>query len=557
MTRCYVQEVVRKLSPGVVPDVDEDLDQYIVDQKNDCGVDFIYRTEGHVLIIQCKYHGPEKSEKEAEFSHFCEVLDRLFDKNVRKHENLEALVSEINWDTDTFDLRYISLGRVSDGIRRREDKGVVWDKFKDIDERCELRCIDEAGLNEEFREALSLEKGIVEEIEIPFSEASNGYWVEYVGEKRRAFVGAINGAQLANLCTRYRSRLFNLNIRNYVGNTSTNKGIIETAVNRADEFFFFNNGISAMATGIEANVKTGKIRCRQFSIVNGAQTAKSIAKAHRKNPEVVKSVDVLIRLSEIQLKDSDFIGLTTKYNNTQNAVRISDFRSNDKVQLSLSNHFGQLTRNGVKFNYKNKRSEREGNSIPIGMEDFIKTIFSFRFGPADAFGGNSHLFDTSPTGGYFKIFGDGTQPLSNHQFNELAGVWLICEKAGEYLKQLKVAYAEGPDALSAKGALERRWLYFFAFGELLRNTYSKDGDGLGAQIVKLADPRKILEQKAFEVIKEYADNAAALLVLQYGQESAKEEFAHRNWFRDSQTIEKIKSQIRLSPLYKKLPKLIA
>ncbi len=35
-----------------------------------------------------------------------------------------------------------------------------------------------------------------------------------------------------------------------------------------------------------------------------------------------------------------FVREVTKYNNTQNAVKIADFRSNDRVQKDLAHRFG-------------------------------------------------------------------------------------------------------------------------------------------------------------------------------------------------------------------------
>src|SRR5215472_15624011 len=71
MTRFYVKSIVGKLTPGLVPDADEDIDDYIVDGSNDGGVDFIYPSEGRVLLVQSKYRGPDKAEDSEAFTHFC------------------------------------------------------------------------------------------------------------------------------------------------------------------------------------------------------------------------------------------------------------------------------------------------------------------------------------------------------------------------------------------------------------------------------------------------------------------------------------------------------
>lgn len=558
MTRFYVNEVVRKLTPGLVPDVGEDIEQYLVDRTNDCGVDFIYKNENRVLIIQCKYHAAGKNESEADFVYFCEVLTRLTDTKEKKHEKLADIVHDVDFANDTFDLRFITLGRTTDAMQHRADGDISHKRYPEIDERADLRLINEQGLNEEFREALSAEKGIQDEIEIQFAKSHDGnWWVEFDGGGRRAFVGVVNGAQLANLVRRYKTRLFNLNIRNYTGDTSTNKGIAKTASESPENFFFYNNGLAAMATGIVADAEVGKIRCRQFSIVNGAQTAKSVEKAQRKFAEQVRKVNLLVRLSEVDLKETEFIAQTTKFNNTQNAVKISDFRSNDKVQQSLNAHFSRLSRGGKKFFYKNKRTEGNDNCIPVGMEEFAKTVYSFNFGPADCAGGASHLFDTSPQdGGYFKLFGDETQPLSQETFNQLAGRWFLCEKANEVLKTFKSAYEEGDDATLAKNALERRWLHFFAVGELLRFVYGKDVHLLATHLEKLAEPNRAQDEKVVAVIQEYSDASASLLMSIYKKDSAAEGFSHRNWFRDTKTLTSVRDGIRFQPMYKKLPRLI-
>lgn len=78
------------------------------------------------------------------------------------------------------------------------------------------------------------------------------------------------------------------------------------------------------------------------------------------------------------------------------------------MQLDLRKKFDQLpSLGGKKFSYKNKRSgERERDVIPISMEEFVKTLYAFLYGPDDVFGGTGHVFDATKGGGYAKLFGD-------------------------------------------------------------------------------------------------------------------------------------------------------
>jgi hypothetical protein len=157
------------------------------------------------------------------------------------------------------------------------------------------------------------------------------------GDTRSCYVGRVSGAELANLFSKHRSSIFSLNIRNYIGDTATNKAIKKTAIGVPEEFFFFNNGISALAESIAPDTKDPRIlRCKNLSIVNGAQTVRSLHKTQTDNPVAAKKTQVLVRITETQSKktthEREFLDSVTKFNNTQNAIKLSDFRSNDKIQ---------------------------------------------------------------------------------------------------------------------------------------------------------------------------------------------------------------------------------
>jgi AIPR protein len=51
-----------------------------------------------------------------------------------------------------------------------------------------------------------------------------------------------------NLYKKEREKLFAYNIRSYMGKKGINRDIIETARNSAADFYYFNNGVSAICT---------------------------------------------------------------------------------------------------------------------------------------------------------------------------------------------------------------------------------------------------------------------------------------------------------------------
>lgn len=566
MTRAYLETILRKLNPGLVPDDSEDFEASFADGPSDAAVDFLVRAEGHVLIIQTKYHARGKTEKEHDFNHFCDVLSRLnpeLGKKYKVSEKVRELASDINWETDTFELQFITLASANDNIRARESAGQQQVKeLPGIEDRVDVIFYDESDLNQRLREADSAGERIAEPVVIRFSgQKAAPPWITYESSDGRiSYIGYVKAAEFRNLYAKHRYRLFAQNIRNYVGDTSTNKGIIKTALDEPDNFFFFNNGIAAVASKIEPSTEKGEIRCEQFSVINGAQTVRSLAKAHTRNPASSSGAAVLLRLSQVSFKhdtsEESFLDNVTRYNNTQNAVKVSDFRSNDDVQRALAKKFSGLSRGGKQYWYKNKRTgEPDSRKISIGMEEFAKTVFAFQFGPSDMFGGTSHLFDIGARGGYAKVFGDDDgqvwSTVNDVQFNFLAGIWFLCEKVREELKEEKSRLAEGAkddDAAVVRYALERRWLVFFTVGEWLRKRYELEKADLKTEIARLAKPKWLDDQgdRVTQIIGRYTCLACETLVKVYRSAKKSATFAHRNWFRSQDTLKEISTEIRFS-----------
>lgn len=498
MTRVYVDRVLRVIDPGMVPDDEYDLDAALVDGKDDYGVDYVFRNQNRVLIIQSKYHKHGAIEPVESLSHFCDVLLRLYSRKAKMNAKLREATSDFDWAADWFDLHFLSLGTFGDPLRKRAEQGVsAVAGLQLVEDRSEITALSEPDLNVRLREALSA--GETSEDAVPVSFTRVDEQTPYLGFElangRSSFLGCIGGSQLAEMYRQYKYRLFALNIRDYVGDTSTNKAIMDTASKKPGDFFFFNNGVSAIATSIEQSPdEENVLLCKRFSIINGAQTVRSLWKAHEKNAQSVRDVQVLLRVSSFSLgKDPDFLQDVTRYNNTQNSVRISDFRSNDPVQRALQRAFADLpSRGGKPFWYKSKRSyERSTIKIPISMEEFAKTIHSFRLGPDDMFGGTAYLFDTSTSGGYAKVFGDGEHVwtgLTDEDFRLLAGTWFLCEQVRAEWKTQKEAKLAVATSEDVKNALERRWLVFWTCGELLRLIYSARSDDLDLALRRLYKP---------------------------------------------------------------------
>ena len=535
-----------------------------------------------------KYRARTYTEKASEeFDHFCDVLSRLHPQLGAKHKKNEKLLQslvDVDWDNDSFRLEFVSLGKDSNDVRARENRGIQPIKdWPGVEERADITFHSQTDLNQELRGALDVKEGVPGTLELRFSSDQRNYppWLPHKNsEDRMSYIGKISAGELNRLCQDPKSRhnIYAMNIREFIGDTATNKVIIDTALHNAHNFFYFNNGISAVATKIEADEEHNTLRCDGFSIINGAQTVRSITKAFAKKanyPDDFKDCyptqcDVLIRITEIAYDKSDdegdFITNIIRYNNTQNAIKASDFRSNDPVQRQLHDKFAKLSLNGKKIDYKNKRTgDRKGGKISIGMEDFIKTVHAFRFGPHDYFGGTKHLFDTSVDGGYRKLFGDATAvwtDLEHSDFEQLAGSWFVCEMVKSQWKDLRAEYVteeekkaeerlqEGrpPERPIAKQSLERRFLVFYTVGRMLDAKCQSENTTLGTVLKKLSKPKWSADRNSKEAkgVSEYTEEACQLLMRTYHRVSEHPAFTQRNWFRKRETLEGIVDDISRS-----------
>src|SRR5262249_31859401 len=107
--------------------------------------------------------------------------------------------------------------------------------------------------------------------------------IELENADYRSCVLVVDALKLVNLYRQYKGRLFTLNIRNYLGNTATNKLLIKTLRDEPSHFYYFNNGISCLAEKLEP--EEDRVVTKGLQIINGAQTIRSLVKAADRNKQ--------------------------------------------------------------------------------------------------------------------------------------------------------------------------------------------------------------------------------------------------------------------------------
>jgi AIPR protein len=194
-----------------------------------------------------------------------------------------------------------------------------------------------------------------------------------------------------------------------------------------EDFFFFNNGITATCSDYEEIA--GGVRAHDFQIVNGAQTVSTLGPVlTKKNNDDVFVLLRLIRTGDKYAHKTVFADQVTRYQNTQNPVRVSDFYSNDPFQLWLESNLARsLSGKGVvpEFHYVRKRgvTPKKGVGRPLTMEELALLRHAVLNGPSLSYGAPKSIWDpaTKPNQ-YWRALGRAGESCDAWSNEEVAQV---------------------------------------------------------------------------------------------------------------------------------------
>lgn len=424
----YLNEIFQKTY-----NIDADaIEQGIVDNANDKGIDFITIDDDKVYIIQTKYQ--YKPLKEIpDFINLPESIKTDLYKNTCNAE-LKAYFTEIKRKKNLeYNLLFVTTEKVSNEEEEYYASLVNNEhiQFSIIDStklRAEYESIKTMGDNPPDRVSLNL--GNEDVLELNTISPNETILITQKGSKLK---GLYQNRE-------YRERLFNLNIRQWLGKNTVNKGMIETLETTPDKFFYYNNGITAICEDYRWDKEKQILECTKFQVVNGAQTLTTIAK----EPETIdlSNVKVLIKIVKADKytsgdKESSLAFNIVKNNNSQTVIKSIDFRSNDAIQIAIENNVKEYKLKypleypmAKEVVYKRKRRLNEPKKKTIAMENVAKTYYCMFLNPPDVYLSSKKMWDISENGHYYKIFGVNGQKvntISDEEFYKLfASYYIYC-----------------------------------------------------------------------------------------------------------------------------------
>jgi hypothetical protein len=192
--------------------------------------------------------------------------------------------------------------------------------------------------------------------------------------------------------------------------------------------------------------KTRKLKVAKLQVVNGAQTLGAIKHA---DPEAASEALVLVKLTAVKHahRETGLAASLIKTNNTQNTLRVPDFRSNDKIQIWLEQKFKNTKARGemLQIVYGRKRPYPRSTSSQtlLKLQDLGKIRHAWYHDPRMPIAEPARLFQLPEENGLYGFsFGSDGELVdiwSEDQFRETLLAIYAYNRIRQELQKLQAA----------------------------------------------------------------------------------------------------------------------
>lgn len=349
LTRSYAALSLLNFSDANV----SDAAQSITDGGNDDGIDAIYVSEAHkkIYIAQSKWLGnTQKGIQLPEFTRFRDGVKRVInlvwdEKNSDLHghrEKIDLFLRDIDTEIVLI-FCHNSEHVLSEDIIRAKDE-----YLREANKYGELVKFEEFTLRDARETARSRTRP--ENINLSLMLKNWGL----IERPYKSVYGAIAGTELVTWIENNRERLFAENLRFGIEKSEVNDGIRQTVREEPAHFWYFNNGVTAICDEIVkqpvggSSTDSGVFDVKKISIINGAQTISSLARAKMDGANL-DDIFVHLRIISLSGTPDNFSTDVTTANNTQNDLSPIDFVAADPQQDRIRREARQL---GLLYTYR-------------------------------------------------------------------------------------------------------------------------------------------------------------------------------------------------------------
>ncbi|UAJ73016.1 AIPR family protein [Synechocystis sp. PCC 7339] len=373
-----------------------------------CDLVFIDRDNGTVVVIQSEIyeHSNKLTAKKNKASDLHTAASYIFNNSIESiPDGLKQVVQEIRELLNNDEIELIQFWFV----HNRPESEIIKDELTSVTNSV-LASVKANYKNSSVINIASLEVGkntvdawyhslensilVSDEFSLTISEGFSikaGEW--------EAFVTCIPIAWLHEQFQTYKDNLFSANVRGYLGRTKNHKninnGIRLTALENPENFWVFNNGITVLVHDFKEiqddSTSLKKLIINGLSIVNGAQTTGAIGNLDNEPEETG-----FVQIRFIKCPSKDTVKKIIEFNNRQNEIEPSDYRSNDHIQKRLRQEFESIPNT----TYYGRRGGSEdiirrpnrGTNIFLSLDTVAQSLASFHQDPVIAYNNKADIW---------------------------------------------------------------------------------------------------------------------------------------------------------------------
>lgn len=295
---------------------------------------------------------------------------------------------------------------------------------------------------------------------------NGGYQI--IGDNWTSYMTAIPLTFLYDSYRAHKDDLFSSNIRGYLGSlnkkNNINNGIKRTVESSPSNFLIYNNGLTILVNKI-SEISHENIKITGMSIVNGAQTTGAIGSVLNSPRE-----DALVSVRFIKCDDPKILRDIIEFNNKQNVVASSDFRSTDEIQDNLRRQFSEIRSVvylGGRRGGSDDKIKRYSNLIPHDL--VAQCLSAFHQDPNTAYNRKKEIWENNTL--YSTIFSEKT--TARHMLF-VYSLYQAIEKKKENLKLSKTNLSTTDrdiyEYLSIRGST---WVLLAAIASSMDNILNK------------------------------------------------------------------------------------
>lgn len=427
-------------------DFDDFVKDHIVDMANDLGNDAIFTNQKNkeIIIFQFKFSKNRllTTNEILKNKKFVDWMLEISNENLAPNHKLKRIINEEispiltndGLENNKYSITFYYIDNNFEGMIKTDIKA-LYNNYQDKGINFQIKFYDHRDIEELYDDVL------IPKNDVELKIAENEFFIKdykYYDEAETN-IGTIVTTIIANslkpIIEEKKELLLALNVRYYKGENDINSKIRdEYSKGKKSNFWILNNGINAICEDFEI-IGGDRIKIKNFQIVNGGQTVKTLTRIVNDLPD---EVQILMRLTKIKdkAKTSKISMEIAVASNSQNAISARDLHSGDRIQNKIFEHLDKVSifydkKDGEwatvnKYKYKNPNG-RSPMHLKIKNVDLGVANLSFYLQlPISTVGRHKLIFSELY---YEKIFSMSRN--EDDQFYKLILAYRISEKVNE------------------------------------------------------------------------------------------------------------------------------